>query len=84
METFLGEVETGWPDFRAAYLALLKSRFAEDPRPFQQLARDASAGDVHLGCNCPTKRQPQVLHCHTTLALAFMAEQFRGLEVQRF
>ena len=38
--------------------------------------------DVYLGCNCPTARQPDVLRCHTVLALAFLRERYPDLSVR--
>jgi uncharacterized protein DUF488 len=69
--------------FRAAYLELLERRFAEDRRPFDELAELARGTDVYLGCNCPTTKQPDVRHCHTWLALGFMKRCYRELEVRR-
>ena len=70
-----------WREFEAQYLAFLEKRFREDPHPFAELARLASETDVYLGCNCPTKKNPDVHHCHTVLALRFMKRKFRRLEV---
>lgn len=68
--------------FRAGYRALLDERFATDRAPFDALAERARAGDVHLGCSCPTKRQPDVSRCHTALALEWMKERYPDLEVR--
>lgn len=78
----LANVEREWPAYRVAYRQLLESRFAEDPTPFEALAERARRGDVHIGCNCPTERQPDVNRCHTVLALAFMKERFPDLDVR--
>jgi hypothetical protein len=77
----LAEPDSGWPTFRERYERLLDDRFAADSAPFDELAEMARSGDVHLGCNCPTKRQPDVMRCHTVLALAFMRERYPDLVV---
>jgi uncharacterized protein YeaO (DUF488 family) len=71
----------GWREFRAEYLALLRSRFQDDPLPFEKLAERAQRENVYLGCSCPTKKNPDVRHCHTMLALEFMAKRFPRLKV---
>lgn len=81
VSALLDDVEAGWPAFREAYLALLRERFEQDPAPFEELARQARRGDVYLGCNCPTKRQPDVRRCHTVLALGFVHERFPDLAI---
>lgn len=81
VSALLEDVEAGWPAFREAYLAVLRERFERDPQPFAELAREARRGDVYLGCNCPTKRQPDVDRCHTVLALGFMHERFPDLAI---
>jgi hypothetical protein len=68
--------------FRAAYEALLARRFAADRTEFDALARGAREGDVYIGCNCPTRQNPDVQHCHTTLALRFMRRKYPGLRVE--
>lgn len=73
--------ETAWRRFERQYLAVLERRFAEDPAPFQELAKRAARQDVHLGCSCPTQKNRNVRHCHTVLALAFMKEKFPQLDV---
>ena len=67
--------------FEARYLEILETRFAADPKPFQELAAQARATDVYLGCSCPTTRNPDPDHCHTILALRFMKAKFPDLEV---
>ena len=74
--------DAAWVQFEAAYLALVRARFAEDRTPFDTLAELASREDVHLGCWCPTKANPDVRRCHTWPALAFMAEQYPDLDVR--
>lgn len=62
--------------FAKEYRATLAARFAKDRRPFDELAALALEEDVFLGCNCPTKWNPDVRRCHTTLALAFMRRSY--------
>jgi uncharacterized protein YeaO (DUF488 family) len=72
----------GFSTFRAGYLALLEARFAESRTGFDALAEQARHADVYLGCNCPTAQQPDVRHCHTYLALGFLAKHYPDLRVQ--
>jgi uncharacterized protein YeaO (DUF488 family) len=72
----------GFSAFRAGYLALLEGRFASERAAFDALAELARHSDVYLGCNCPTAQQPDVRHCHTVLALGFLARQYPDLRVQ--
>ncbi len=64
------------------YRALLEARFAADRQPFDELAELARQTDVYLGCSCPTKKNPDVRHCHTYLALQFFEKRYRDLEVR--
>jgi hypothetical protein len=66
--------------FAAAYNELLEARFAADRTPFDELAAAAKAGDVFIGCNCPTQKTP-LSRCHTLLALRFMKAKYPGLRV---
>ncbi len=68
--------------FAKAYRALLEERFATDRAPFDQLATMARDEDVYIGCSCPTSKQPDVMRCHTVLALRFMRERYRTLDVR--
>jgi hypothetical protein len=68
--------------FREAYRHLIAERYREDQIPFNSLAEIARAGDVYLGCSCPTKRQTNVAHCHTVLALRFMQKHYPDLDVR--
>jgi hypothetical protein len=68
--------------FRCSYIELLERRFAADRSAFDALARVAQDMDVYLGCNCPTRRNPDVQHCHTTLALRFMQRKYPQLRVR--
>ena len=70
-----------WSQFEAEYAAALEQRFTDDPSPFDRLAELASREDVYLGCSCPTKKNPDVWHCHTVLALGFMRRKYPELEV---
>lgn len=71
----------GFKRFAAAYRALIEQRFAEDRTPFDALAELARDEDVFIGCNCPTRWNPDVKNCHTTLALAFMHRKYPKLRV---
>lgn len=71
-----------WKRFATQYRALLAARFDEDRAPFDALADLARDGDVWLGCNCPTAKNPDVRHCHTALALAFMRAKYPDLDVR--
>ena len=74
--------DAAWKQLRTAYRALLAARFAEDRRPFDEIAELARHEDVYLGCSCPTKQNPDVRHCHTWLALEFFREHYGDLEVR--
>ena len=67
--------------FRAGYLALLARRLKTERPRFDAIAEQARDGDVFIGCNCPTSKQPDVNHCHTTLALHFLAQHYPELRV---
>lgn len=73
--------DAAWGAFAAGYRALLEARFAEDPTPFRAIARAARDEAVWLGCNCPTRKNPDVRRCHTALALSFFAARFPDLEI---
>ncbi len=73
--------EAAFKRFAAHYQAELERRFAHDRAPFDQLAEEARAGDVYIGCNCPTAKNPDIKHCHTVLALRFMKKHYPKLEV---
>jgi hypothetical protein len=68
--------------FERGYRALLEQRFATERRRFDELAELARNNHVYLGCNCPTQRQPDVRHCHTVLALAFLRDHYPDLDVR--
>ncbi|MGK3995825.1 hypothetical protein [Sorangium sp. So ce1024] len=83
VEEFLSDTsQAGFERFRSAYFATLDERFAEEPERFDALAEEARRGDVFLGCNCPTARQPDVRHCHTWLALEYFARKYPDLDVK--
>ena len=73
--------EAAWRRFAADYRRLLAARRRERPEAFDALARAAREGDLWLGCNCPTARNPDVRRCHTFLALAFLSTAYPDLEV---
>ena len=73
--------EYAWEQFEADYWQLVTDRFAADPRPFDALAERACNEEVYLGCSCPTKKNPNVNHCHTVLALRFMSEHYPALDI---
>jgi uncharacterized protein YeaO (DUF488 family) len=82
VETFLADPsDEAWEAFREGYLALLADRFADDRRPFDEFAEIAMVEDVYIGCSCPTKKNPDVRHCHTYLSLEFMDAKYPELEV---
>ena len=70
-----------WREFERDYLRLLSDRFNADRRPFDALAKLAAEDDVFIGCSCPTKKNPEVSHCHTVLALRFMHEHYPELSI---
>lgn len=67
--------------FATEYRELLGARFAAEPTRFDDLAALATIHHVYVGCSCPTRTNPDVLRCHTTLALAFMKERYPELDV---
>jgi hypothetical protein len=85
VERFLADASdpAAWTRFATAYRTLLAARFAADREAFDALAARARVADVLLGCNCPTAKNPNVRHCHTALAMEFMAERYPDLEVIR-
>src|SRR4029078_6373935 len=77
VETYLAApTEAAWQRFAKQYRALLDKRFADDRAPFDEIAELADETDVYLGCSCPTKRNPNVKHCHTFLALEFFHKHY--------
>ena len=77
-----GATNAAWRDYPALYRALLDERFALDRKPFDRIALFARFHDVHLGCSCPTPKNPDVGRCHTVHALAFMKERYPDLDVR--
>ena len=69
-------------EFARRYETLLERRFAADRAPFDELARAAQQGDVYIGCNCPTRKNPDLRRCHTVLALRFMQRRYPELRVR--
>jgi len=83
VSTFLRDPSSAaFKTFRSDYLALLAERFREERSRFDAIAELAREADVFLGCNCPTAKQPEVLRCHTTLALQFFAAHYPRLRVR--
>jgi hypothetical protein len=68
--------------FASAYRALLTARFHASRKPFDALAELARHHDVYLGCNCPTAKNPDVLRCHTVLALHFLHARYPTLDIR--
>src|SRR5262245_7898554 len=56
--------DAAWEKYERTYLRILEERFSTDRQPFDELARLAREGDVHIGCSCPTKENPTHQHCH--------------------
>jgi hypothetical protein len=67
--------------FASDYRKLLERRFRESRTEFDELAAKAAAEDVYIGCNCPTKANPDVNHCHTVLALHFLKKKYAKLKI---
>lgn len=72
---------TAWRRFERGYLKALAERARAQPDPFDALAAQAGAADVFIGCSCPTRKNPDLRHCHTVLALGFMKKRYPGLRV---
>lgn len=82
VETYLADPsDETFTIFREAYLKLLAQRFESDQESFDALAKQAMKGDVYLGCSCPTKKNPDVRHCHTWMALEFMSQKYPKLPI---
>jgi uncharacterized protein YeaO (DUF488 family) len=83
VEAFLAApTEAAWQRFARQYRKLLDQRFAADREPFDRIAELARTTNVYLGCSCPTKRNPNVGHCHTVLALEFFRAHYPDLDVR--
>ncbi len=63
------------------YRRLLEQRFRERRAEFADVAAAGARADVYIGCNCPTKTNPDVSRCHTVVALHFMKEKYPRLRV---
>ncbi|UJR84494.1 hypothetical protein [Sandaracinus amylolyticus] len=74
--------EAAWETYAARYRALLEERFAANRKPFDRLASFARWHDVYLGCSCPSTKNPDVMRCHTIVALRFMKERYPDLDVR--
>ncbi len=82
VDTYLGNpTDAAWVAFAAAYRATLEKRFARSAVEFDALAERARSENVYIGCSCPTRKNPDVRRCHTVLALEFMNERYKDLEV---
>lgn len=82
VQRFLASPSDGaFESFCKRYLAGLHQRFGEEREAFDELAVLARQEDVYLGCNCPTRRQPDLRRCHTMLALRFLRGAYPDLEV---
>lgn len=82
VEAYLGNLTAeNWTAFERDYLKLIEDRFRANRAPFDELAKAAVDADVYLGCSCPTRKNPDVRHCHTTLALRFMKRKYPKLRV---
>jgi hypothetical protein len=83
VEAFIADPSAqGFARFAKEYRASIEQRFARDRQPFDELAALAKDEDVFLGCNCPTRWNPDAKHCHTALALAFMRRKYPKLKVE--
>jgi hypothetical protein len=71
-----------WNVFSREYRRALEGRYQDDPAPFDKLAELAIENDVYIGCSCPTRKNPDVNHCHTVLALRFMQQRYPNLTVE--
>src|SRR5260370_1288909 len=67
--------------FSTEYRRGLEHRFRERREEFDELAAGAARADVYLGCNCPTRANPDVNRCHTVVALRFMKMKYPELIV---
>ena len=80
---FLGQPDAaGFKAFQAGYLHLLAERWRDQRAAFDALRDLGLRTDVFIGCNCPTTKQPDVTHCHTYLALSFLAKHYPELKIQ--
>ncbi len=83
VEAFLAEPnDAAFEVFARRYRAELDKRFRKDRAAFDALAELARDEDVFLGCSCPTKKNPDVRHCHTWLALEFFRDHYPDLDVR--
>lgn len=73
--------EASYARFSRSYRELLEQRYDAERTRFDELAALARRSDVYLGCNCPTRRQPDVRRCHTVIALRFLRERYPDLHV---
>ena len=82
VDTYLeNPTDAAWAVFSDRYRATLEKRFARSAAEFDALAVRAGNEDIYIGCSCPTRKNPDVRHCHTLLALEFMKGRYKNLEV---
>lgn len=74
--------EAAYVAFARSYTTLLTTRFCASREAFDALAELARQQDVYLGCNCPTAKNPDVMRCHTVLALRFMQAHYPSLDIR--
>ena len=74
--------DAAWAAYASAYRALLEARAVETPKKFDLLAAMSRWHDVYLGCSCPSSKNPDVMRCHTVLALRFMQERYPSIDVR--
>lgn len=72
---------TAWDAYADRYRALIDARYTADPARFRLLATMARWHDVWLGCSCPSSKNPDVMRCHTVIALRFMKERFPSIAI---
>lgn len=73
---------SSWKLFKSEYLKLLERNYKLRRNDFDELASLATSQDVYIGCSCPTKKNSDVYHCHTVLALKFMQKKYPRLEIE--
>lgn len=74
--------DKAWDKLKKEYLALLTERLKDRREEFDELAELVINNDVFLGCNCPTRKNPDVNRCHTVLALEFMKQEYPKLKIE--
>lgn len=83
VEEYLGQpTSAAWKRYEKKYMKLLRQRYRVRRESFDEIANLARDNDVHLGCSCPTIKNPDVYRCHTVLALRFMKQKYPRLKVK--